>query len=107
MTTKFELVPAPTFDAVARISRVGAEPAELALTFRHKSRSALRDWSERAQQPEADEVALLGELIEGWANASAPYSNEALADLLDAYHNANREIVAAYMAAIEEARTKN
>ena len=124
----FNIVPSPTFEGAVAITVPGADsPATLRVTWRHKGRKALSAWLRatativpaatapvlpgQAQSP--GDAAWLGEVITAWAGpvdeagAAAPYSEAALAALLDAYPAAGAELLAAYLSAMTESRAKN
>jgi hypothetical protein len=108
----FKLNPTPTFTVPVPLTVPGLpEPLEVNITFRHKTRAALRAWVDAGRGK--DEVALLHELIEGWsgvfddAGAPVPYSLTALNDLVGSYWAAQEEISDAYLRELKESKTKN
>jgi hypothetical protein len=108
----FRIEPNPTFDAEVRITVPGsAEPALLAVTFRHRGRRELKAWIDRAKDAASD-TAYLGEVIASWRGVedadgrALPYSAEALARLLDAYPASGGELFDAYLDALTRAREK-
>lgn len=107
----FKLNPAPTFPLKVKISIPGQDaPGELQLVARHKGRKELTAWNDRAKGNE--DAKFLGEVIVGWQAAgedgqAVPYSEAALAQLLDDYPTSGFEIYDAYMKALTEGRAKN
>lgn len=104
----FSLNPTPEFRAKVPMSAPGAAQVLVEFVFRHRSKSALRDWLQ-AGRPEAE---MLAEVVSGWDGIAdkgepVPYSAAALATLLDNYPTAASEIFSAYMRELTEARTKN
>jgi len=108
----FKINPNPTFAVAVPLTVPGLpEPLEVTFTFRHKTRDALRAWVESGRGK--DEIALLHELIEGWAGvfddagAPVPYSLTALNNLVGGYWAAQEEISDAYLRELKESKTKN
>lgn len=106
----FDFDPAPTFTATVPLSVPGApHPWDVPFTFRHKGKAALGDWV--ATWPERNDAQVLGDVIEGWGvkrkGVAVPYTPTTLADLLDRYPAAAREIRDAYMRELTESKRKN
>lgn len=104
----FALSPSPEFRAKVPLSAPGAPQVLVEFTFRHRSKSALREWL-HAGRPEAE---MLSDVVSAWDGIAdkgepVPYSPAALATLLDNYPTAASEIFSAYMRELTEARTKN
>lgn len=108
----FKLNPAPTFVAQVPISVPGlSEPLEVAITFRHKAKTAVKSWMDNAAgKTDAD---LLHEIIAGWSGmqaedgAEVAYSLTALGDLLENYPASHGELFRAYLRELTEAKRKN
>lgn len=108
----FKINPNPTFSKVVKITQPGSdEPALLNLTFAHKGRDELKQWSE-ALKGRNDEDAL-PDIVVGWddvvdANGvPVAFSKEALATVLKGYQSSATEIYQAYFSAVYESRQKN
>jgi hypothetical protein len=103
---KFKLQPNPTFKALVSLSVPGAaEPSQIEVEFRHLGKKAAEVYfREAAAKPD---VQGIGGLIVGWEGVDAPYSTEALAQLLENYATAGIEIVDAYRRELFEAKLKN
>lgn len=108
----FQLCPNPTFCAQVPLSVPGLpEPLKVAITFRHKTKPALRAWTLEGRGKE--DAALLHELIVSWdgvkdaAGHEVPYSLTALNDLLTNYWPACDEITLTYLTELKESKTKN
>lgn len=108
----FKLNPAPTFTAQVPLSVPGLpEPLALAVTFRHKGKSALAAWMASAAGKQ--DAELLHEVIAGWsgmqdeAGAEVSYSLAALTDLLENYPAAHGELFRGYLGELTEAKRKN
>lgn len=108
----FKLNPAPTFVAPVPLSVPGLpEPVNVTVTYRYKNKAALSAWLNAMTGK--DNVALLHEVIDGWAGisdaagADVPYSLTALTDLLANYSAAHNELFHAYLRELTEAKTKN
>lgn len=102
-----------TFPAVVLLTVSGVDqPQQVTFQFRHKGRKDLAAWIDTGKdRPDAE---FLGEVVAGWGeevvdedDKPVPFSIEALAELLDSYHPAAREIYQAYLRAIGESRVKN
>lgn len=111
----FRLQANPTFSAPVRITVPGAdEPATVQFTFRHKGRKALAQFRNRIEAEKLDDVDVLMEVVADWSEdiknpdgVPVPFTREALQELIDAYHNATREIWDGYLLALGEARAGN
>ncbi len=108
----FNIDPSPRFTAPVPLSRPGlAEPIEVQITFKHKNRAEVAAWVARGGGA-ADDVQLLGEVIEGWSGLrdaegrEVPYSVTALSKLLTNYTPARGEIFRAYLCELTEAKKK-
>lgn len=129
----FKITPNPTFAGLVNITVPGADkPAVLQVTWRHMGRAALAQWlrkpgsvvapaaiepapalADQAADPAAQDATWLTLAMANWAGpqdadgAPVPFSQVALANLLDAYPAAGGELLAAYLAAMTESRSKN
>lgn len=104
----FKIQPAPTFTVPVEIPRHGEEPAKIKVTFRHKSRDEMKDFLERADKSDASQdIALVNEMIAGWEGPDMPFSDEAIALLIQNYQGAVPALVQAYSLEILQARRKN
>jgi len=105
----FQLHPAPTFNAKVKLTVPGQEtPAEVDFTFKHKTRTAIDDWTDRlsTERDPGKEAPLLMEVIAGWGVGN-DLSEANLATLLDNYPASGGELVRGYLRAITESRAKN
>ncbi len=104
----FKIQPAPTFTVSVDIPRHGEEPAKIKVTFKHKSRDEMRDFLERADKSDASQdVTLVNEMIAGWEGPDMPFSDEAVALLIQNFQGAVPALVQAYSLEILQARRKN
>lgn len=108
----FKLNPAPEFIAPVLLSVPGMpEPLQISVTWRYKNATALLAWRKSAAGK--TDVAFLHEVIVGWSGVQAadgteePYSLTALGTLHDNYPNALQELYNAYLAELQESKTKN
>ncbi|MCC2673290.1 MAG: hypothetical protein K0R58_237 [Ramlibacter sp.] len=111
----FDFVAQPTFSADVPLSAPGRpEPWLVPFEFNHKGRKQLEAW--RATWVSADGVArsdedILADVIKSWgvkrAGELVPFTKTALADLLDTYPTAAREIRDAYLRELTESKRKN
>lgn len=109
----FKIVANPTFSCPVKLSVPGEDaPGAVRITFRHKGARDLHRWLASALERETD-VDFLDEVIEGWQgvfgadDAPVPYTKAALAQLLDAYPAAGKEITQAYNRQLADARAGN
>ncbi len=102
----FKLQPAPTFRAKVKIPVPGSASVPVEIEFRHKTKSALQAYLERAKTEEND-LASLEEIIVSWSGFEAEYSRELLALLIDAFPGAAVAIAAAYTRELTDARLGN
>lgn len=111
MAALFRLDPKPTFRATVNLSLPGGEFAAIEFEFRHKARKAIKSWVEATVG--RSDLDTLSEVVAGWSGvadesgALVRYSAEALDQLLENYPAASKEIYAAYLRELTEARTKN
>lgn len=109
----FRITPNPTFVANVALTRPGEDAVLVSFTFRHKSKTAYKNWVARLQQGEITVPEGLHEVIESWqgvedaAGKPLPYSREALATLLEEFIPLEEEIVKAYSRTLTESRAKN
>lgn len=108
----FKLNPSPTFVAQVPLSVPGMpEPLNVAITFRHKTKTAAKAWA--AESAGKEDAVLLNEVICAWSGvqddtgADVPYSLTALTDLLNNYAAAHGELLRAYLSELTEAKRKN
>lgn len=101
-----KLQPNPTFDCQVSISVPGQEQKEaIGVTFRHLSRTGLREYLEGlASKTDAEGLA---SIVVGWTGIDEPFSKEALGRLLDNYPASSGEIFETYRRELLEARAKN
>jgi hypothetical protein len=108
----FNLVPTPTFSAPVPLSVPGlADPLEVRVTFRHKTREALAKWlADAGQRADGD---MLHDVITEWTGMAdeqgepVPYSRTALETLLDNYPAARGELFAVYVSELSKSKRKN
>lgn len=103
--------PAPTFNGKVLITTPGGEPGVLDITWRHMGVRALADWWDLVRdKPVVDALCEVIESVSGLHDKDGrpvPHSPEALRQLLDAYHAAGGELLAAYFEQLTAAREKN
>lgn len=104
--------PDATFKATVSLTVPGSpEPAVIEITFRHKGREAFKAWWESIAG-KSDAVILAG-IIAEWSGPfdaegnAVPFSEDALAQLLDNYPASSQELLLAYRRELWESRTKN
>lgn len=109
----FKIIANPTFQSTVRLSVPGSDAGSpLRLTWRHKTARDLDAWLRRAREFES-EAAMLAEVIEDWTGVFGPddkplpFSPTALAQLLDQYPAAGKELLLHYNHQLADARAKN
>ncbi|MDC6179032.1 hypothetical protein C2I33_08605 [Ralstonia solanacearum] len=105
----FSINPKPTFAAEATIPVAGGGTEKLNLLFKHKRRDDVREFFARASEGtdgESDADVLL-EIVEGWKDVDAPFSREALDQLVQNYPAAPRAIFDTYLAELTGQRRGN
>ena len=107
----FQLEPNPTFTAPVSIPLPGGETATVDFTFAHMGRKALQRFLDRVKDlPDAEAV---GDVVDGWSGVAGadgeplPYTEEALAAMLDNYHGASLAILQTYIRELTGQRVKN
>lgn len=103
----FKLNPNPTFVGTATIAVPGGEAEKLRLVFKHKTRDEAAAFFERAAKSGEKESVLLMEIVAGWEDVDAEFSEEALETLLQNYHTSPRAIFDAYLDELTAARKGN
>lgn len=101
-----KLAPEPTFVASVAIPVAGSPASLINVTYRHLGRKAFAAWRERAAAG-SDDATALGEVIAGWDGVDTPYTQDALAELLDARAGSARALFEAYVAELGKAAEKN
>lgn len=105
----FSINPNPTFAAEVAIPVAGGGTEKLNLLFKHKRRDDVREFFARASEGadgESDADVLL-EIVEGWEDVDAPFSREALDQLVQNYPAAPRAIFDTYLAELTGQRRGN
>lgn len=109
-----KLKPNPTFKFRVTLALPGSdERATFTLVGRHKGAKALNEWANRAKDLEGQDAKFLAEVLSGWDDvrdddgAAVPFSEDALAALLDGHPGAGLEIFRAYANELSAARQKN
>ncbi len=101
---KLKLVASPTFKAKVGIPVAGGAPAEVEMTFKHRTKSALDEFI-KSREDKSDAESFMA-MVEGWDLEDA-YTKENVDLLLENFIGA---ALAAYRVYVEElvgARTKN
>ena len=105
----FKIKAKPTFEATIEIPAAGAEPAQqLKLVFKHKTRKETADFYGWLPDTEGmTDGAVLGKIIEGWKDVDTEFSEDALTELCEQYHDAVAIILDCYARELNKARAKN
>lgn len=87
------------------------DPVKVSVTWRHKTQDEYKAWiasaSDFAKDGGGGDVGFLGLVMCDWSGFDHPYSQTALADVLQNYHAAGREFLDAYRTGLVESRAKN
>lgn len=103
-----KLIPNPTFIAPVDISVPGqAQPAQIEVEFKYMKRKQAGDWFARLQSEPTDDASALAEVIVSWKWVDIDYSQDALAELLENYPSAARDIFMAFSRELTESKVKN
>lgn len=106
MGAVFKLQPNPTFKATVALSVPGEpDPSCIEVEFRYLGKRAAKEYF--GGLGGKSDAEALGGLIVGWAGVDAPYSADALAQLLDNYPASAGELFEAYRVELLEAKRKN
>lgn len=101
----FKINPEPTFRSVVSIPVPGADPMDLELEFRHKTKDELKAFFTGFEG--RDDIDCLMEVVAGWHNCEAQFNRETLSDLLQNYPRANTAILGKYAAETVGSRLGN
>lgn len=101
---KLVLQPAPTFSKAVKVPVPGGEPADVVFTFRHRTRDALKAWSD-AHEGRSDVQAIL-EMASGW-DLAEPFDAENVGVLVQNYPAAALAILRTYYDELSAARLGN
>jgi hypothetical protein len=109
----FKIIASPTFTCAVNISVPGSDkPAQVQVTFKHKTARQLSAWLMSSME-RVDDVSYLEEVltdIKPLADADGKpldYSRDALATLLDQFPASGPELVQAYRRQLADTRAKN
>jgi hypothetical protein len=107
-----KLVPNPTFEQTVKLTVPDLiEPVEVVMQFNYMTAAQSAEWF-KASSDKAIDIAL-AEIVIGWHGVmddqgkEAPFTKEALQQLLLAYQPASLEIVRAWQQGLTESRVKN
>ncbi len=102
----FKITPKTTFTAAVALSVPGeSATARITVEFKHLAKSAIKEFFERLDGKTDAEA--LGEIVVGWEGVDTPYSQDALAALIDNYPASAGELFDTFRRELLEARRKN
>jgi len=101
---KIKLNPSPTFDAVVNIPVPGSDPVPVCFTFKHRTRTQVREWFEAAI--DAEDVQTILDIATGW-ELDDEFSKANISALCENYAGAPRAVLQVYLDELRGARTKN
>ena len=91
-----------TFKATVKVTPFGGEAESVTIEFAYMPVSKAMDLSKEKTVGE-----VLAEIVKGWDGIDAPFTPEALADLLDHNPAIGMELFQGYFSAMAETRAKN
>lgn len=101
---KFNLSASPTFKAKVTIPVAGGKPAEIEVTFKHRTRDAFKEFVENLTDREDVDVIL--DIASGWDLDDA-FDADSLEELTQNHIGSARAIIETYIGELTSARTKN
>lgn len=101
----FKLKARPTFSFTAEIRNLDGEVLPLQVEARHMRKAALDDFV--AALPGRADRDVIADILVGWKDVDAPFSIEAIDELLQEFECAAVVIWRDYLAAYQKAREKN
>lgn len=102
---KFNLSASPTFKAKVLVPIAGAKPAEIEVTFKHRTRDAFKEFVESLADRN-DDVDVILDIASGWDLDDA-FDKDSLEELTQNHIGSARAIIEAYMGELTSARVKN
>lgn len=102
--TKLKLQPDPTFKVQVLVPKPGAEPVDLELTFRHRTRDELQTFLEEIKT--MDDVSMIQAMAIGWG-LDDEFTVANIRTLVQGYIAAPAEIFKGYVDALTGHREKN
>ena len=101
-----KLKPSPTFKATVNIpTHDGPMPVEF--EFKHMTREQFAKFLEAEPDKKRSDEEAIGEFVCGWSGIDAPFSQEALAELVQNYHASARAMFDVYISELSQAKAKN
>ena len=95
MTTKFKLIPDPTFKATVSIPRPGLDPAAVEFTSNHQPRA--ESGALTASRTTMDDASYVMSIASGW-ELKEKWTRDNVSTLLNNFHGAAKAIAASYIA---------
>ncbi len=105
MAFVFKLTPDEKFFASVPVPVPGKGTQPLEVEFRHQGKEAAAAWF--GSIGGRDPAEALADVVTGWRNADAPFSHEALRDLLSNYPQAGMAMLETYARELVGARLGN
>lgn len=101
-----KLQPSPTFKATVDIPTHGG-PMPVEFEFKHMTREAFAKFLEVEPDKKRTDEEAIGEFVCGWSGIDVPFSQAALAELVQNYHASARAMFEVYIRELTQASTKN
>jgi hypothetical protein len=104
-----KLQPNPTFSAKVEIPVPGQDQPEVVdFIFAHMDRDEFKAFTDPEVAAQRSDMDSLRRIVRGWGSeVDAPFSDDALAKLIKAYHGAAYAISAKFVAELTKARLGN
>lgn len=101
---KIKIDAAPTFEAPVDIPVHGGDAVPVKFTFRHRTKSATKEWLEQIKEARDADIVL--DMATAWEFDDA-FTHENIERLLESYAGAGSAIIDTYLRELSQARTKN
>lgn len=101
---KFKLEVAPTFKSTVALPIHGGKTVEVEFEFKHRTRAVMNEWMKGIAK--RSDVEVLEDILAGW-NLDDAFSREAIELLCQQFIGWPRDILAAYLDELTQARRKN
>lgn len=103
---KFSLEPKPTFEASVLIPIPGARPESVKFTFKHRDRTAYREWFDSLAEGGREDEDVVFEIASGW-ELEDPFDRESVGKLIANYIGSARAIIETYIRELSSAKLGN
>jgi hypothetical protein len=102
--SKLKLVASPTFTAKVGIPVAGGDPADVVMTFRHRTKSQLDEWVKESGS--RSDILTFKDMVIGWDLEDA-FNDDSITLLLENYMGAALATFQVYVDELVKAKAKN